>query len=122
MSAAADNKDAAWTFLSWLQSTEGGQQLYTESGEIFPALQSTARSEAFLLAGEPPANRQAFLTEGESAKVGRFGYFPEWGELGSSVINPALQRIWVGEATPEEVLPEICEQVDAFLADRGFPR
>jgi multiple sugar transport system substrate-binding protein len=122
MSAAANNKDAAWTFLSWLQSTEGGQQLYTESGEIFPALQSTARSEAFLLAGEPPANRQAFLTEGENAKVGRSGYFPEWGELGGSVIDPALQRIWVGEATPEEVLPEICEQVDAFLADRGFPR
>ncbi|MCB0075719.1 MAG: extracellular solute-binding protein, partial [Caldilineaceae bacterium] len=44
MSALSDNKDAAWTFLSWLQSTDGGQRIYTESGEILPALQSTAKS------------------------------------------------------------------------------
>ena len=42
MSSGADNKEDGWTFLSWLQSTDGGQRLYTESGEIFPALQSTA--------------------------------------------------------------------------------
>ena len=57
MSSGSDNKDEAWTFLSWLQSTEGGQYLYTQSGEIFPALQSTARSDAFLqsecAAGQP---------------------------------------------------------------------
>lgn len=122
MSSASDNKDAAWTFLSWLQSEEGGQRLYTESGEIFPALQSTARSEAFLESDQPPANRQAFLTEGENAKVGRFGYFPEWDEIESSIISPNLQRIWAGEASPEEVLPEICQQVDAFLADQGYPK
>lgn len=122
MSAAGDNKDAAWTFLSWLQSTDGGQRLYTASGEIFPALQSTARSDAFLQSESPPVNRQAFLTEGENAKVGRFGYFPEWGELDGSVIGPALQRIWAGEATPAEVLPGLCDQVNAFLADRGYPK
>ncbi|HXF64765.1 MAG TPA: sugar ABC transporter substrate-binding protein [Caldilineaceae bacterium] len=122
MSAASDDKEAAWTFLSWLQSTDGGQRIYTESGEIFPALQSTARSDAFLQADAPPENRQAFLTEGENAKVGRFGYFPEWDELNGSIIDPALQQIWAGEATPEEVLPALCEQVDAFLADNGYPK
>ncbi|HEX6384494.1 MAG TPA: sugar ABC transporter substrate-binding protein [Anaerolineae bacterium] len=122
MSSSSDNKDAAWTFLEWLQSTDGGQRIYTESGEIFPALQSTARSDAFLGAPEPPENRQAFLTEGENAQVGRFGYFPEWNELSGSIIDPGLQRIWAGEATPEEALPEICEQVDAFLAENGYPK
>lgn len=122
MSSASDNKEAAWTFLSWLQSPEGGQRLYTESGEIFPALQSTARSKAFLESGQPPANRQAFLIEGQNAKVGRFGYFPEWDEIDSSIIGPNLQRIWAGEATPEETLPDICEQVDAFLAANGYPK
>lgn len=122
MSSASDNKEAAWTFLSWLQSEEGGQRLYTEAGEIFPALQSTAQSEAFLESGQPPANRQAFLTEGENAKVGRFGYFPEWDEIDSSIIGPNLQRVWAGEATPEEVLPDICQQVDAFLKDNGYPK
>lgn len=122
MSSASDSKEAAWTFLSWLQSTDGGQYLYTQSGEIFPALQSTARSEAFLNAGTPPANRQAFLTEGENAKVGRFGYFPEWGELDGSIISPALEQIWAGDASAEEVLPGLCEQVNAFLADNGYPK
>lgn len=122
MSSSSKNKEAAWTFLSWLQSTDGGQRLYTESGEIFPALQSTAKSAAFLQAQKPPTNRQAFLTEGENARVGRFGYFPEWSELEDSVITAGLQRIWAGEATPEQVLPEICGQVDSFLKERGYPK
>ncbi len=122
MSSGSGNKESAWAFLSWLQSTDGGQRLYTVSGEIFPALQSTARSDAFLDQDQPPANRQAFLIEGENAKVGRFGYFPEWGELDGSIIGPGIQRIWTGEATPEEALPEICEQVDAFLKEYGYPK
>ncbi len=122
MSAGSDNKDEAWTFLSWLQSTDGGQSIYTSAGEIFPALRSTARSAAFLQQDAPPANRQAFLTEGDNAKVGRFGYFPEWGELDGSAISPGIQSIWAGEATVEEATAAICEQVNAFLAENGFPK
>jgi len=121
MSAGSDNKDAAWTFLSWLQSTDGGQRLYTASGEIFPALRSTAESDAFLSQENPPANRQAFLTEGDNAKVGRFGYFPEWSEV-DSIIGAEVSKIWSGEAQPADVLPAACAQVDQFLADNGFPK
>lgn len=122
MSALSDNKDAAWTFLSWLQGSDGGQRIYTESGEILPALQSTAKSDAFLGMDAAPVNRQAFITEGENAKIGRIGYFAEWGELNGSVISPALGTVWAGEATVEETLPALCEQVDAFLADNGYPK
>ncbi|NJN83390.1 MAG: sugar ABC transporter substrate-binding protein [Caldilineaceae bacterium] len=122
MSALSDNKDAAWTFLSWLQSTDGGQKLYTESGEILPALQSTAMSDAFLGQSSPPANRQAFITEGESATTGRSGYFGEWNELNGSIIGPAMDSIWAGEAVPAEALAALCEQVDGFLADNGYPK
>jgi len=120
MSSFSDNKDAAWTFLSWLQSTNGGEALYTASGEILPALQSTARSDAFLGAGDLPENRMAFIIEGENAKVGRTGFFPEWRELNGSIIGPGLDRVWSGEASAAEVLPQICSQVDAFLADHGY--
>ena len=122
MSSLSDNKDDAWIFLQWLQSTDGGQRLYTESGEILPALQSTAKSDAFLSLGEPPDNRQAFITEGENARIGRTGYFAEFNEMNGTIVNPEMSRIWAGEATPEEVLPGICEQVDAFLADSGYPK
>lgn len=120
MSAASDDKDAAWVFLSWLQSTDGGQRIYTASGEILPALRSTANSDVFLDSAEPPASRQAFVTEAENAKVGRIALIPEWNELNGSIINPAMQQIWVGEAAPADALPALCEQVNAFLADNGY--
>ncbi|MBK8046662.1 MAG: extracellular solute-binding protein [Anaerolineales bacterium] len=121
MSAGSDNKDAAWTFLEWLQSTDGGEKLYTERGEIFPALQSTANSPAFLT-DTPPANKQGILTEAAAADVGGFGYFPEWGELSGSIIEPGMEKIWAGEAEAEAGLTDICNQVDAFLAEKGYPK
>jgi multiple sugar transport system substrate-binding protein len=121
MSAGADNKEAAWEFLKWLQSAGGGETMYTKNGEIFPALRSVANSQDFL--GVPkPANRKAFIIGGEAAKPGGFGYFPEWDELSGSIINPQLDRLWAGEATPEEVVPGLCQAVDKFLADNGYPK
>jgi ABC-type glycerol-3-phosphate transport system substrate-binding protein len=121
MSAGSDNKEAAWAFLKWLQSTDGGQKIYTERGEIFPALQSAANSPAFMTE-QPPANKQAIVEEAKSSDVGGFGYFPEWDELAGSIINPGLDRIWAGEATAADALPEICAQVDQFLQDKGYPK
>ncbi len=121
MSAKSDNKDAAWTFLQWLQSTNGGEKLYTERGEIFPALQTTASSPVFMT-DQPPANKKAIVAEAAASGVGGFGYFPEWDELDGTVISPAMQKIWAGEADPEKALPELCKQVDQFLKDKGFPK
>jgi len=121
MSSGSDTKDAAWTFLEWLQSTDGGERLYTERGEIFPALQSTANSPAFMT-DQPPANKQAIVDEAAASGVGGFGYFPEWDELDSSVISPNLQRIWAGEAPPDEVLPQLCQQMTQFLQVKGYPK
>lgn len=122
MSSFSDDKDAAWTFLSWLQGSDGGQAIYTASGEILPALQSTAKSDAFMGASDSPANRAAFITEGENAKVGRIGYFAEWNELNGTIIGPALQSIWAGEGNATDVLPQLCSDVDTFLADKGYPK
>jgi len=121
MSAKSGNKDAAWTFLEWLQSKDGGEKLYTERGEIFPALQSVANSPVFMT-DQPPANKQAIITEAKASGVGSFGYFPEWDELQGSVINPALDQIWAGEVTPEQGLTTLCQGVDQFLKDKGFPK
>jgi multiple sugar transport system substrate-binding protein len=121
MSSASDNKDAAWTFLEWLQSAEGGQRIYTEAGEIFPALQPVANSPVFMT-DQPPANKQAFIIEAGASGVGGFGYFPEWGELADSIISPGLERVWAGEVSADEGAAEVCTQVDAFLAENGFPK
>lgn len=122
MSAGSDNKEDAWHFLQWLQSTNGGQRIYTASGEIFPALQSTAMSDAFLNPDNPPANRQAFLTEGLNATVGRFGYFPEWGYLSGNFVSPHINQIWTGDLTPADAAAAVCEGVNQYLQDEGFPK
>ena len=121
MSAKSDNKDAAWTFLQWLQSSDGGEKLYTQRGEIFPALQSVANSPVFMT-DQPPANKQAIITEAAASGVGGFGYFPDWDQLSSSIIEPGLQKIWAGEAKPADALPALCKQVDQFLKDKGYPK
>jgi len=121
ISAGSDNKEAAWEFLQWLQSAGGGESLYTQNGEIFPALRSVATSQDFL-GVEKPANRQAFVIGAEGAKPGGFAYFPEWDELSGSIISPQLDRLWAGEATTEEVVPDLCEAVNAFLASNGYPK
>jgi multiple sugar transport system substrate-binding protein len=121
MSAASDNNDAAWQFLQLLQSANGGESIYTKNGEIFPALRPVANSQDFL-GVDKPANREAFITGAESAKPGGFGYFPEWDELSASVITPQLERLWAGEATPDQVVPELCTAVNKFLADNGYPK
>lgn len=118
MSSFSDNKEAAWVFLSWLAlNPEGGQRLYTESGEILPALRSTANSDAFLGQEGAPENRMAFIIEGDNAKVGRAGLFPQWNEINGTLIGPQLQLIWAGEADVQETLDSICADVDEFLAD-----
>jgi multiple sugar transport system substrate-binding protein len=121
MSAGSDNKEAAWQFLQWLQSTGGGQSMYTKNGEIFPALRSVASSQDFLGVAKP-ANRQAFVASAEAAKPGGFAYFPQWDELSGSIISPQLERLWAGEAAPAEVVPGLCEAVNAFLANNGYPK
>jgi multiple sugar transport system substrate-binding protein len=121
MSSGSDDKDAAWTFISWLQSTEGGEKIYTERGEIFPALQSVANSPTFMT-DTPPANKAAIITEAGGSDVGGFGYFPEWGELSGSIIEPGLEKIWAGEVDAEIGLADVCAQVDAFLAENEYPK
>ena len=121
MSSGSDNKDAAWTFMEWLQSENGGERMYTEAGEIFPALQSVANSPAYMT-DMPPANKEAFVTEAGASEVGYFGYFPEWGEIDDSIWLPGLDLIGAGEVTAEEGLANMCVQIDALLAEYGYPK
>ena len=121
MSAKSDNKDAAWTFLEWLQGANGGEKLYTQRGEIFPALQSVANSPVFMT-DQPPANKKAIITEAGASGVGGFGYFPEWDELEGTILNATLDRVWAGEVKAADALPALCQQVDQFLKDKGYPK
>lgn len=121
MSEGSDAKPEAWAFLKWLQSADGGQKIYTESGEIFPALQSVANSPAFLT-DAPPANKQGIITEASASGTGGFGYFPESDEIFSTIIGAGVDKILAGESDATSGAAAICDQVNAFLADNGYPK
>jgi hypothetical protein len=52
--------------------------------------------------------------------VNNNGWFGDWNELNSTLINPVLTSIWAGEAQPADVLPGLCEDVDAYLTEHGY--
>ena len=65
---------------------------------------------------------KGFIIEAGASGVGGFGYFPESGELFDSIIGPGLDKVWAGEVSAEEGAAEVCKQVDAFLAENGYPK
>jgi multiple sugar transport system substrate-binding protein len=120
MSAVTDTPDAAWDFLQFLQSPDGGQAVYFATGEAFPPTRSGAESEVFLNPERAPENKNAWLIGAETISGIGSGFFADWNELNSTLISPVMTAIWAGEAVPAEVLPGLCEDVDAFLAERGY--
>ncbi len=120
MSAVTDAPEASWEFLQFLQSPDGGQAIYFATGEAFPPTRSGAESPVFLNPDRGPENKEAWLLGAESAHVNNNGWFGDWNELNSTLINPVLTSIWAGEAQPADVLPGLCESVDAYLAEHGY--
>jgi len=120
MSAVTDSADAAWDFLQFLQSPEGGQAIYFSTGEAFPPTRSGAESPVFMNPERGPENKEAWLVDIEDANILNNGWFGDWNELNSTIISPVLTSIWAGEAQPADVLPEMCENVNTYLVDRGY--
>ena len=120
MSALSDNKELAWEFIQFLQSPEGGQSIYASTGEAFPPTRSAAESDVFLNDDRGPVNKEAWLFMAASADIDGNGFFADWNEVNGTIISPVMTSIWSGEAQAADVLPGMCEQVDAFLADNGY--
>ncbi len=122
MSALTQKSDAAWAFMQFLQSPEGGQAVYFSAGDAFPPTKSGANSSVFLDDKRGPANKQAWLVGAESAPPNGNGWFAEWNELNSTIISPVLTSIWAGEAKAADVLPGTCDSVNKYLAEHGYKK
>lgn len=120
MSAVTDTPDAAWDFLQFLQSPEGGQAIYFSTGEAFPPTRSGAESPVFMNPDRGPENKEAWMTDIEEANILNNGWFGDWNELNGTIINPVLASIWSGEAQAADVLPAMCDAVNTYLADKGY--
>ncbi|MFZ0218523.1 MAG: sugar ABC transporter substrate-binding protein [Candidatus Dormiibacterota bacterium] len=120
MSAKSKNKDAAWTFISWLQSPKGGQPIFASSSELFPAIKQVAESASFVK--PPPPGKSALGFMGQYAKTIETALFPEWSQLSQEVIEPSLEKVWTGGQSVDQVVPPLVQQVNTFLKQHGYPK
>lgn len=119
MSSSSEQKEAAWEFIQFLQSPTGGVPIYSATGEAFPPIRSAAEGDAWLGNDNLPEGRAAFLTQAEGTSAATDGFFGNWGDINGTIIGPAMTQVWAGEAAAADVLPGVCEQVDAYLAENG---
>ncbi|HUO57453.1 MAG TPA: sugar ABC transporter substrate-binding protein [bacterium] len=102
------NKDLAWKVIRAMTSAESLKRL-TETGMIQPALIQLAESDTFLKSPGAP-NKGILLKMPQYAHYQPF--LSNWGEIYYGAFNPAMDRVWLGEKTPEEVLPGLCKDIN----------
>jgi hypothetical protein len=65
----------------------------------------------------PEGFGEIFLEDTEYGKIPPL--FDGWVELNTTVVNPALDLLFIGEATAEEVVAMMKPDVEEFLAKRN---
>jgi multiple sugar transport system substrate-binding protein len=116
MAAAADEKDAVWTFIEYANSPEG-QATIARSGRTVPSLPAVASSEAFLDPDASPARSDIFLS---TIPVLRgVPVMPTWVDI-EELTGAELERAFYGDATVDEAIASmIAVTTPFFLGEDG---
>lgn len=115
MSAQSKQKDAAWTFMQFLNGPEA-QKIFSAGGGVVPARISVQKSDAFLKSGPPGINMQTFVTATGQGHLNAAATIGPWQAEMNSTVNKALDAIWSGQAAPATQLPIIAKDATARLA------
>lgn len=112
MATEPGDLEAAWTFLQFLSGPEG-QSIFASTGLAVPAMTTPATTEAFLNAMPEGVDAQVFIDETANGFLNP--NFPDWREIETTLVTPALDLVWNGEKSAAEAMAEIADQVQAFL-------
>jgi len=113
IAAGSRNKEAAWTFLKWLESPKG-QAIFAESGIAVPARRSVGQANIFLKQ-QPPHNAAVFLEETER---GRPDPVFRGGKEAQRLLDEALRPVWKGERSASGAVAEVVPDVNRLLDGR----
>ncbi len=105
---SSKNKEMAWKIIKEL-TNEAFLTRMSSTGMIQPALIKLAESDAFLKA-PGPANRAILLKMPEYSHYEPF--IASWGEIYYGNLGPALDPVWIGDKTPEQVLPAVTKLIN----------
>jgi len=113
ISQASQHKEAAWTFLKWLESPKG-QAIFTESGVAVPSRRSVGEASIFMQQ-QPTHSAAVFLEETERGRpIPMFVGCQE----ALALFNEAFVPVWKGVETAEAAMAEVVPKVDALLGGR----
>jgi multiple sugar transport system substrate-binding protein len=112
MSAATEDKDAAWTFIEYANSPQG-QAIVAESGRTVPSLVSVAESEAFLDPKARPANSRVFLDTIPDLRG--VPVMATWVDI-EELTGDELERAFYGQASVDEAIDAMVTRTLPFFA------
>jgi multiple sugar transport system substrate-binding protein len=98
LSAATENKAAAWSFIEFANSVTG-QSILARSGRTVPSLKAVAESDAFLESGLAPARSYVFIETIPSLQ--RVPVISTWEEI-ERTADTEIERAFYGDITVEE--------------------
>lgn len=109
MNANSKIKDADWDFMQYLCGPEGQIVFTSGASAAVPAMTGNPKVVAAFKA--PYA--EVFLSETKNGDV--LPQFPKYVDILNTYIQPALDKVWTGEATAADALGAVKDQVNAAL-------
>lgn len=109
MNASSKNKDAAWQFIKWAVSKEGGQKIMADNTNV-PAIKGLTLNDSDIITDAQKTNLKQQLTDLENAVGKREFLYPEL----KTALGDALQNVASGSQTPQQAL-EAVEQVSKTI-------
>lgn len=121
ITSASQNKNAAWAFVEFANSTEG-QQVIVKSGRTVPSLRRVAESSLFLDPAVAPSHSRVYLDM--APNIRRVPIMTNWVEI-EDVVNKEIQRAYYGDATAGDAAQAAVKGTSEFfkqnLDDLGTP-
>ena len=112
MTAAADDKDAAWSFIEYANSP-AGQAVIARTGRTVPSLISVAESPDFLDRAARPADSQVFLDTIPLLRA--VPVMAAWVDV-EELAGEELERAFYGQATVDEAIDAMITRTLPFFA------
>lgn len=111
MAAAGQQKDAAWRFVEFANSTPG-QTILAQSGRTAPSRRVLAESPIFLDPAAKPANSQAFLDA--IPAIRNLPLMATWSDI-EGVVNKEIQSAFYGVVTLDDAIETANRRSAEFL-------
>ena len=108
MTRGCKKKDQAWEVIKELAGTAIESQI-AATGLVQPSLIKVAESDVFLKS-PGPAHKNILLKMTQDAHFGPF--IRNWNEIWYGQVGPAMDQVWLGTKTPEQVLPKLVKELN----------